>query len=411
MQLIRKTFDVELKQVQKEEGIIQAVLSSGQPDRDGEIIDQSSWNLEEYKKNPVVLWSHDPVQPAIGQMVDIFINQDGMLEGIIKFAIKEYDFAKTIFQLYAGKFLRAFSVGFTAEEEEDVNGIRVLKNNTLYEVSAVNIPADALALAKSKGLDISPLEYKGVIPYKETPTASEDEEWDAGKEVAEADVEDLKIMCAWYDSENPDVKSSYKLPHHKAKPPYKVVWRGVAAAMGALMGARGGVKIPEKDVQGVYNHLVKHYKQFDKEPPELKRYNIPDTTKSPACRLNNETQEEYVARKIPEILKENPGMEQSQATAIAYALCSKKCGEKDTGKMVDDDINNFIQKEGRILSTKNRSILEKARDAIIEVLKADEESRANREPVEGLKRQKFNKIVNKAVRELLEAKKKVYVKK
>jgi hypothetical protein len=84
-------------------------------------------------------------------------------------------------------------------------------------------------------------------------------------------VDDLKVICTWFDSENPDIKSSYKLPHHRAKG-YKVVWRGVAAAMAALMGSRGGVNIPEADRQGVYNHLAKHYAQFDKEPPELKAY-------------------------------------------------------------------------------------------------------------------------------------------
>ena len=29
---------------------------------------------------------------------------------------------------------------------------------------------------------------------------------------------------------------------------------------------------PDGDRKGVYNHLVKHYKQFDKEPPEFKDY-------------------------------------------------------------------------------------------------------------------------------------------
>jgi len=112
---------------------------------------------------------------------------------------------------------------------------------------------------------------KRVIPYKEFPTAPEGTAWDAGKEVRNADVEDLRVMCTWYDEDNPDVKRSYKLPHH-LQSNYHVVWRGVAAAMAALLGARGGVNIPDSDRRGVYNHLVKHYKQFDKEPPEFKEY-------------------------------------------------------------------------------------------------------------------------------------------
>ena len=112
---------------------------------------------------------------------------------------------------------------------------------------------------------------KSVIPYKQYPKAPEGEEWDGPAEVSAAEVDDLKIMCTWFDSENPDIKSSYKLPHHKASG-YKLVWRGVSGAMGALLGARGGVDIPDGDRQGVYNHLSKHYAEFEKEPPEFKEY-------------------------------------------------------------------------------------------------------------------------------------------
>lgn len=121
------------------------------------------------------------------------------------------------------------------------------------------------------GKEIEGVEEKGVIPYKDYGTAPENAPWDAGKEVRKADVNDLKIMCAWYDSANPDLKGSYKLPHHRQSTKV-AVWHGVAAAMGALLGARGGVKIPAKDKKGVYNHLAKHYKQFDKRVPELKDY-------------------------------------------------------------------------------------------------------------------------------------------
>jgi len=112
------------------------------------------------------------------------------------------------------------------------------------------------------------LELRGAIPYRKYPLAPEDEPWDAAREVAAADVDDLKQMCAWYDSKNPDVKTSYKLPHHRQRDKH-TVWRAVAASMAALRGARGGVAIPSGDRAGVYAHLKKHYAEFDKEPPEL----------------------------------------------------------------------------------------------------------------------------------------------
>jgi len=107
--------------------------------------------------------------------------------------------------------------------------------------------------------------FGGVLPYQESRKAPEDEEWDFNS--SEYDVDQLKRACAWFDSENPDVKGSYKLGHHR--PDGTVVWRGVSAAMAALMGARGGVDIPAEDKRGVYNHLSKHYADFGKEPPEF----------------------------------------------------------------------------------------------------------------------------------------------
>jgi len=115
----------------------------------------------------------------------------------------------------------------------------------------------------------APEASKSVIPYKDMGTLPESEGWDGPGETSKATVEDLKLMCTWFDSEKAEDKSSYKLPHHKAEG-HKAVWRGVAAAMASLLGARGGVGIPEEDRKGVYNHLVKHYKQFDKEAPDYK---------------------------------------------------------------------------------------------------------------------------------------------
>jgi HK97 family phage prohead protease len=110
---------------------------------------------------------------------------------------------------------------------------------------------------------------KKVLPYKDLETLPESAPWDGPGQVAKAEVSDLKLMCTWYDSEKPDVKSSYKLPHHMAEG-HKTVWRGVASAMAALLGARGGVTIPDNDRKGVYNHLKKHYKAFDKDVPDFK---------------------------------------------------------------------------------------------------------------------------------------------
>lgn len=102
-----------------------------------------------------------------------------------------------------------------------------------------------------------------VIGYKKTPLAPEGDTWDAATEVKIADVNDLKIMCAWVGTD-PALKGSYKLPHHKAGGDHACVWKGVAAAAAVLQGAMGGVDIPSADVAGVKAHIAAHYKDFDK---------------------------------------------------------------------------------------------------------------------------------------------------
>jgi HK97 family phage prohead protease len=109
-------------------------------------------------------------------------------------------------------------------------------------------------------------QIKRVIPFKAYPLVDEDTPWDGTKEIREADVEKLRMMSTWVDPENENIKGGYKLPHHRASDIY-TVWRGVRAAMAALLGARGGVDIPSDEKQGVYNHLAKHYREFEKTPP------------------------------------------------------------------------------------------------------------------------------------------------
>ena len=125
------------------EDTLWTTMSTDDIDRHGESVSQK-WNLENFMNNPVVLNSHkyDDTTEAIGRM-EALVQKEHTLEGKIKFAINENPKAKIVFDLYKGGFLNAFSVGFIPGEEE----------NELLELSAVTIPANALALAKAKGFD------------------------------------------------------------------------------------------------------------------------------------------------------------------------------------------------------------------------------------------------------------------
>jgi regulator of replication initiation timing len=122
----------------------------------------------------------------------------------------------------------------------------------------------------------------GAIPPHDSPKAPKDRPWDGdaarerirgwagGPEKEKIDWNKYAKGFAWVDPNAKDDFSGYKLPHHDVVDgELKVVWRGVVAAMQALLGARGGVDIPEADQEAVYRHLTNHYRQFGEEPPAL----------------------------------------------------------------------------------------------------------------------------------------------
>lgn len=120
-----------------------------------------------------------------------------------------------------------------------------------------------------------------------TPKAPKDEAWSGGAQVSAAEIGDLLVMATWREAKARDdlKKGDFKLPHHKADG-HAVVWRGVTAAMGALLGARGGVAIPDGERKGVYNHLARHYRDdFDETPPDFKNVELEVLARTPGTHL------------------------------------------------------------------------------------------------------------------------------
>jgi hypothetical protein len=159
----------------------------------------------------------------------------------------------------------------------------------LVEVAATEAPVPLELLAR---FYVTQSRRASAVPWRETPRAPEDRAWDA--DAAEAHVRAwaggpgregvdwarYRMAFAWYDAENPESFGGYKLLHHDVVDGgLRVVWRGVAAAMQALLGARGGVDIPRGDRRQVYGHLAKEYGLFGREPP---KYRESQSTQDPA---------------------------------------------------------------------------------------------------------------------------------
>ena len=157
--ILKTSMIFKVKEVDDEKYIIKGIFSTGGEDRHGEIIDQAGWDTKDYMTNPVILFAHDQWTPAIGKAVELGVDGNGNLAGAIQFAAEEFELAKTIFNLYKNGFMRAFSVGFMNNKYEvnEDDETLILKENTLYEISCVNVPANAMALANSKGIDTKPI--------------------------------------------------------------------------------------------------------------------------------------------------------------------------------------------------------------------------------------------------------------
>lgn len=134
MKRFAKGFVVETK----ENVITGAVASTGSLDRDNEVIDPMGWQLDNFKKAPRLLWSHNARELPIGKVNKIFLDEKGNLRFDAEFASKENDFAAKVEKLMKNGFLNTFSVGFIPHEFDG----SIIKKAELLEISVVNIPAN-----------------------------------------------------------------------------------------------------------------------------------------------------------------------------------------------------------------------------------------------------------------------------
>jgi len=138
------------KSVDAEKKTVTAYVSTYEWDRTMEKFAPGAWDLENYKKNPVILWGHDGSKPPIGRAIDIKEDANGLI------AVAEFDTESErgaeIFGLYERGFLNAFSVGFIPKAqalenipEQGTKGT-VWTEAELLEFSAVSIPANPGAM-------------------------------------------------------------------------------------------------------------------------------------------------------------------------------------------------------------------------------------------------------------------------
>ena len=160
--VIRKQFSTEAA-VDAEARTVTATITTGDVDRENDVIDSAGWDLKDFLRSPVILWAHDRKQPPIAQAIDV-TPVEGGLRSTAQFPEKGiYPFADMVFDLIKGGFIRATSVGFQPLEwslDEERGGVN-FQRQSLYEWSWVPVPANqnALIAASASGVELEQLRH------------------------------------------------------------------------------------------------------------------------------------------------------------------------------------------------------------------------------------------------------------
>ena len=116
-----------------------------------------------------------------------------------------------------------------------------------------------------------------VTKFQDLPLADRDREWDgdaAERRVREwAGAEDepnakYRDAHVWYDGDKKDNFTAYKLLiADVVDGRLTAVPRGVMTAGNVMQGSRGGIDLPQGDIDRVKRHLAKYYEKMDEEAP------------------------------------------------------------------------------------------------------------------------------------------------
>ena len=169
---MNETRTLTVKAATQGERIIRFIASDESLDRDGDIVTATGWKLDNYLKNPVVLYGHDYDELPVGKASSVIIDPSARQLVIdVSFpAIKDISpegdpsehalFVDSVYNLAKLGLLNAVSVGFRGIKVEpilDGDGHwtgRHFVEQELLELSIVPVPANANAVAIMRGAKV-----------------------------------------------------------------------------------------------------------------------------------------------------------------------------------------------------------------------------------------------------------------
>lgn len=118
--------------------VIEGWANKSVVDRGMDIIKKEAWMLDNFKKNPIMLFNHDTGK-VVGKVIKCEAQDEGLFVKCQMSKSKD-PMVQYVKDLVKEGILNSFSVGFSAHDEQKSAGANEITKAELYEVSIVSIP-------------------------------------------------------------------------------------------------------------------------------------------------------------------------------------------------------------------------------------------------------------------------------
>jgi hypothetical protein len=239
-------------------------------DHDGDVIRTGAF--KDGQETLIEPWNHNYFEPPVGKGVIHEKDNKAIVDGRFfldtQAGLEHYRVVKAVGPLQEWSF--TFDVEQASHGPFEDQDVQFMEKLDVWGVAPVT---------RGAGIDTRTTDIKAqkkAVPSHTTATS--DASWDGpaneGRVRSGENAAYYRKIYAWQDPDGDlTVKSSWRFIHHLVAgggEPGAANVRACQTGIGVLNGGRGGTTIPDADRQGVWNHLAKHLRDADLEPPELK---------------------------------------------------------------------------------------------------------------------------------------------
>jgi HK97 family phage prohead protease len=319
--------DFSIKAGKGKQVVIEGFANKAVTDRIGDLIPPDAWELDNFKKNPIIFFNHDRNIP-IGKAIDTKVTDEGLK---IKVRISRSDQAPIpyIRDMIEEGILKTFSVGFDDHESafKSDDGHNSFKRAELLETSVVTIPMNQesdfeLVSMKSTG-EYSKIKAKADLSSWKDKSYSE-----VVRECLSAKGAHVAAVVKSYVDLHEDDEFSFEFHNYLT---------GEEVADDSFMKAAAekfGLSLENLKQLNEKQEEEEEEEEEEKQDDEMEEEEEEEKSEEDSAKADFQ---DCVAGKIPKFMED--GMERDQAVAAAISSCQE-------GKSCDltpskEDLKNF----------------------------------------------------------------------